>query len=155
MLGTILKPSARFNAVRTVLKPSGPFQSRRDDFEAIVAKICRFKAVWPAGFATGHTQYVCVYARIVAPSNFEGAYSKKGRVSELYHVLKQYELTEKWACIPQSRSYHSLHEKWACNGPRTVSIRLRMRIRANHLTSKVRTARKAEFQSFTTYKEAW
>ena len=30
MLGTILKPSARFKAVRTVLKPLGPFQSRPD-----------------------------------------------------------------------------------------------------------------------------
>ena len=54
--------------------------------KAVGAKICRFKAVWPAGFATGHAQYTCVYARIVALSNFEGAYSKKGRVSELYHV---------------------------------------------------------------------
>ena len=83
MLGTILKPPARFKAVRTVLKPSGPFQSRPDGFEAVGAKICGFKAVWPAGFATGHAQYACVYARTVAPSNFEAAYSKKGLVPEL------------------------------------------------------------------------
>ena len=68
MLGTILKPSAHFKAVRTVLKPSGPFQSRLDGFEAVGAKIC------PSGRPAS------------APSNFEGAYSKKGRVSELYHV---------------------------------------------------------------------
>ena len=41
---TILKPSARFKAVRTVLKPSGPFQSHPDGFEAVGAKICRFNA---------------------------------------------------------------------------------------------------------------
>ena len=40
MLGTILKPPARFKAIRTVLKPSGPFQSRPDGFEAVGAKIC-------------------------------------------------------------------------------------------------------------------
>ena len=83
MLGTISKPPARFKAVRTVLKPSGPFQSRPDGFEAVGAIIYGFKAVWPAGFATGHAQYTCVYARTVAPSNFEAAYSKKGLVSEL------------------------------------------------------------------------
>ena len=83
MLGTILKPPARFKAVRTVLKPSGPFQSRPDGFEAVGAKICGFKAVWPAGFTTGRAQYTCVYARTVAPSNFEAAYSKKGLVSAL------------------------------------------------------------------------
>ena len=60
MLGTILKPSARFKAVRTGLKPSGLFQSHLDGFEAVGAKICHFKAVWPAGFTTGHAQYVCV-----------------------------------------------------------------------------------------------
>ena len=59
MLGTILKTSARFKAVRTVLKPLGLFQCHPDGFEAIGAKICRFKAVWPAGFATGHAQYIC------------------------------------------------------------------------------------------------
>ena len=74
MLGTILKPPARFKAVRTVLKPSGPFQSRPDGFEAVGAIIYGFKAVWPAGFATGHAQYTCVYTRTVAPSNFEAAY---------------------------------------------------------------------------------
>ena len=54
MLGTI-KPPARFKAVRTDLKPSGPFQSRPDGskFEAVGAIIYGFKAVWPAGFATG------------------------------------------------------------------------------------------------------
>ena len=52
MLGTDVKPQARFKAVRTVLKPSGPLQSRRDGFKTVVARFTRFRAVQPDGFAS-------------------------------------------------------------------------------------------------------
>ena len=52
MLGTDVKPQARFKAVRTVLKPSGPLYSRRDGFKTVVARFTRFRAVQPDGFAS-------------------------------------------------------------------------------------------------------
>ena len=53
MLGTILKPPARFKAVQTVLKPSGPFQSRPDGFEAVGATVSK-----PSGRPAGI--YFCI-----------------------------------------------------------------------------------------------
>ena len=50
MLGTILKLPPHFKAVRTVLKPSDPFQSHPDGVEAVGAKICGFNTGRPAGF---------------------------------------------------------------------------------------------------------
>ena len=52
MLGTDVKPQARFKAVRTVLKPSGPLYSRRDGFKTVVARFTRFRAVQPDGCAS-------------------------------------------------------------------------------------------------------
>ena len=51
-VGTDVKAQARFKAVRTVLKPSGPLWSRRDGFKTVVARFTRFRAVQPDGFAS-------------------------------------------------------------------------------------------------------
>ena len=49
MLGTDLKPAARFKAVWTVLKPSGWVKNGPDGFKAVGAKKCGYKAVQQAG----------------------------------------------------------------------------------------------------------
>ena len=83
MLGTILKPPARFKAVRTVLKPSGLFQSRPDGFEAVGAINLRFQSRLAGRLRNGpHTVHVHIHANR-GFDNFEAAYSKKGLVSEL------------------------------------------------------------------------
>ena len=51
MLGTDLKPAARFKAIQTYLKPSGRLliKSGPDGFEAVGANKCGYKAVQQAG----------------------------------------------------------------------------------------------------------
>ena len=49
MLGTDLKPAARFKAVQTYLKPSGRVKSGPDGFKAVGANKCDYKAAQQAG----------------------------------------------------------------------------------------------------------
>ena len=45
MLGTDLKPAARFKAIQTYLKPSGRIKSGEEGFKAVGANKCGYKAV--------------------------------------------------------------------------------------------------------------
>ena len=93
MLGTILKPPARFKAVRTVLKPSGRPASQR------AAHNTR---------AYTREPWLRLISKLQERPSFSAltCVKKLGRFASYGEVqLKQYTVgLLKWACIPRSRA---------------------------------------------------